>query len=210
MFEVVVCRDQIAIPYHHLKFAKEDKDGNNNNNGLMTIDPQTLCDLITHRYNDRVQINIGLFVDLYDIVKVTEIKSIPDVKVAYGTVLFRYIVFNPPVGSIWEGQIISSDEEGIRIMLSFFDEIFVPYPNLPDGSEFDDTLKVWTWTSQDSEDEEAITFSFENSKMVRFRVCEVRYNETNPNKLMSIIASMDSRTAGLGLKDWWVNPPEEE
>ena len=201
MFEVVVCRDQIAVPYHHLVY---------DDNNRMTIKPQTLCDLITHRYNDHVEINIGLFIDLYDIVKVSEIKSIPDVKVAYATVLFRYIVFNPPVGSIWEGQIIKSSEEGITIMLSFFRDILVPYPNLPDGSEFDDTLKVWTWTSHDTDDEEAITFSFENGKMVRFRVCEVRYQETNQNQLMSIVASMDSRTAGLGLKEWWINPPEDE
>ncbi|OHT00195.1 RNA polymerase Rpb7, N-terminal domain containing protein [Tritrichomonas foetus] len=201
MFEVVVCREQVPVPYHHMKIG---------DNGRMIIEPQTLCDLITHRYNDRIQLKIGLFIDLYDIVKVTEVKSIPNVKVAYATCLFRYIVFNPPVGSIWEGFISGSTEEGIHIALTFFKDIWVPHPNLPDGSEFDDTSDVWTWTSKDDESGEDIPFTFEQGEPVRFRVCEVKFQENNENQLMLVIGSMDSRTAGLGLKSWWINPVEEE
>ena len=201
MFEVVVCKDQLAIPYHHMKFGPD---------GRMTVDPQTLCDLITNRYNDRIQIRVGLLIDLYDIVKVTDVKSIPNAKCAYATCVFRYIVYNPPIGSIWEGLISGSTEDGISISMSFFKDIWIPYPNLPDGSEFNNTAKVWTWVSQDEESGEVIPFTFEQGEVVRFRVCEVRFQENNENQLMLVIGSMDSRTAGLGLKSWWVNPPEDE
>jgi hypothetical protein len=60
MFEVVVCRDQLPFPYHRLKLGDD---------GLMKINPQILTDIITHRLNDRVQLNVGLLVELYDIVR---------------------------------------------------------------------------------------------------------------------------------------------
>ena len=79
MFEVVLCKEQLPLPYHHMTY---------DSNGRMTVKPQVLCDIITHQYNDRVKPNIGLFIDLYDIVKATECKSIPDINVAYVTVFF--------------------------------------------------------------------------------------------------------------------------
>lgn len=200
MFEVVVCKDQLAVPYHHMKF---------DSHGRMTVEPQVLCDLLTHKYNDRIQLKIGLFIDLYDIVKVSEVKSIPDVKVSYATIVFRYIVFNPPVGSIWEGQITTSNEEGILVALSFFKDILIPYPNLPEGSEFNNAINLWTWTGPDADENEVVTIFFQTGKVVRFRVCEVRFQENNPDQLMFVIGSMDSRTAGLGLKEWWVDVTED-
>lgn len=192
MFEVVLCKEQLPLPYHHMTY---------DSNGRMTVKPQVLCDIITHQYNDRVKPNIGLFIDLYDIVKATECKSIPDINVAYVTVFFRYIVFNPPIGSVWEGSISNSNEEGIEISFSFFKDIFVPFQNLPDGSEFDSEQELWVWYSQD---DEQTPFLFEQGECVRFRVCEVKYNQQN-QPLMKVIGSMDSKTSGLGPKSWWIN-----
>jgi DNA-directed RNA polymerase III subunit RPC8 len=194
MFEVVFCRDQLPLPYHHLKLGRD---------GLMTVEPRVLCDVITHRFNDRVQPNIGLLVDLYDIVRAYECKSLPDTPVAYVTVAFRYIVFNPPVGSVWEGLIAHSSPRGISISMSFFKDIFVPFVNLPDGSEFDDAQEVWTCTTADDDGGEPIALVFAQGETVRFRVCEVKYQLEKADEIMLVIGSMDSRTSGLGIKGWW-------
>ena len=170
MFEVVLCKEQLPLPYHHMNFDE---------NGRMNVNPQILCDIITHRYNDRIQPNIGLLIELYDIVKAYECKSIPDIPVAYVTVIFRYVVFNPPIGSVWEGLISKSTEEGISISLSFFKDIFVPYQNLPEGSEFDNSQEIWTWSSLDEESGESIPFTFDQGDTVRFRVCDVKYTQGN-------------------------------
>jgi DNA-directed RNA polymerase subunit E'/Rpb7 len=200
MFEVVLCRDQLPLPYHRLKFGDD---------GLMTIDPQILGDVITHRFNDRVQLNVGLLVELYDIVRAYECKSLPDISVAYVTVVFRYIVFNPPPGSCWQGIIASCTNTGIWVTLTFFKDIFIPAINLPDGSEFDDAQEVWKWSSADDQGGEPISFVFARTEIVRFRVCEVKFQPENENQLMLIIASMDSRTSGLGPISWWATPEDE-
>jgi DNA-directed RNA polymerase III subunit RPC8 len=177
-------------------------------NGLMTVDPQVLADIIAHRFNDRIQPNVGLLVELYDIVRACECKSLPDISVAYVNVVFRYVVFNPPVGSVWEGKIASSNPEGISVCLSFFRDIFVPVANLPDQAEFDDAEGAFTWTSADEDGGDPIPFVFAQGEPVRFRVCEVKYQGAGKLPLMIVIGSMDSRTAGLGPKIWWVTIPE--
>lgn len=199
MFEVVVCKDQLPVPYHHLKFGKD---------GLMTIKPTLLADIITFRFNDRVQPKVGLMMELYDIVKAYDCKSYPDVNVAYVTAVFRYIVFNPPIGSIWEGIISQSNANGISIALSFFKDIFIPESNLPDGSVFDEKEGVWAWSAGGDPDIDT-PFVFAQGETVRFRVCEVRYPETG-NILMKVIGSMDDRTSGLGLKSWWADADDDE
>ena len=200
MFEVVVCREKIPVPYHHMEMGK---------NEMMKVHPQVLCDLITFRYNDKVQPHVGLLLELFDIVRAYECKSYPDVPTAYVTAVFRYIVFNPPIGSVWEGSIAKSTPKGIQIILSFFSDVFVPAVNLPDGSEFDESQEMWVWNSPEEEGMEPIQFAFAVGETVRFRVCEVKYPDTG-DVLMIVIASMDSRTAGLGLKSWWMNADDDQ
>jgi DNA-directed RNA polymerase III subunit RPC8 len=199
MFEVVLCRDQLPVPYHRLKFGDD---------GLMTIDPQILGDVITHRFNDRVQLNVGLLVELYDIVRAYECKSLPDITVAYVTVVFRYVVFNPPPGSIWRGIIATCTSSGIWVALTFFKDTFVPAVNLPDGSEFDDAQEVWTWSSADDQGGDPVSFVFARDESVRFRICEVKFQPEKGDQLMLIVASMDSRTSGLGPINWWTMSEE--
>lgn len=48
---------------------------------------------------------------------------------------FRMIVFRPFKGEVMLGKIRSSTVNGINIRTEFFDEIFVPYSELPAGAE---------------------------------------------------------------------------
>lgn len=51
------------------------------------------------------------------------------------SVEFRMIVFRPFKGEVMLGKIRSSTVNGINIRTEFFDEIFVPYSELPAGAE---------------------------------------------------------------------------
>lgn len=52
-----------------------------------------------------------------------------------GTVEFRMIVFRPFKGEVLLGKIRSSTVNGINVRTEFFDEIFIPYSELPQGAE---------------------------------------------------------------------------
>lgn len=199
MFEVVLCQENLPIPYHHFTL-KED--------GELTIDPVVLGNIIAQRFNDKIQPDVGLMIDLYDIVHVYECRSVPDTPMAYARTVFRMVVFNPPIGSVWVGDISSCNEDGIQITLSFFGDIWIPYLNLPLGSEYSDELSLWIWKSPDDDDESEQLY-FDHGDSVRFRVCEVKYNKKKEDgPLMMIVGSMNS--AGLGPIRWWVNPEENE
>ena len=188
-FEVIVCEDKLPLPYHHLKLDKRTKE--------MKVDPQVICDLITFKYNDRILPNYGLLIDLFDIVGAYDCKSIPDCPVAYVRTVFRYIVFNPPIGSIWRASIASSNSDGIALQMSFFRNIWIPWENLPEGTEF--MNGKWCWFDQSDPDN---PYEFSDNQDVRFRVCEVKYS-TNDKQghIMTIIGSM--ATNGLGPTAWW-------
>jgi DNA-directed RNA polymerase III subunit RPC8 len=48
---------------------------------------------------------------------------------------FRLIVFRPFKHEVMLGRISSATEHGIRVRTQFFDQIFIPSSNLPEGSE---------------------------------------------------------------------------
>lgn len=55
---------------------------------------------------------------------------------AYMTIVeFRMIVFRPFKGEVMLGRIRSSTPSGIHLRTDFFDDIFVPYEELPQGAE---------------------------------------------------------------------------
>jgi DNA-directed RNA polymerase III subunit RPC8 len=202
-FEIIVCEDKIPLPYHHMKIDKNTKE--------MCVDPQVLCDIITHRYNDRVLPNYGLLIDLYDIVKAYDCKSIPDVPVAYARTVFRYIVFNPPIGSVWRACIDELNSDGMYLRMSFFHNIWIPWANLPEGTEFKDN--AWVWSDSTDEDNQ---YAYLAGEDVRFKVCEVKYNtNAKDGRIMTIVGSM--ATNGLGPVGWWEindeegdeNPPQD-
>lgn len=78
---------------------------------------------------------IGLCISLYDILWTSE------GLIGHGTgfvnvnVEFRMIVFRPFKGEVMLGKIRSSTVNGINVGTEFFDEIFIPYSELPQGAE---------------------------------------------------------------------------
>ncbi|KAL6414650.1 DNA-directed rna polymerase III 25 kD polypeptide [Ilyonectria robusta] len=48
---------------------------------------------------------------------------------------FRMVVFRPFKGEVMLGRIRSSTPAGINLRTDFFDDIFVPFEELPEGAE---------------------------------------------------------------------------
>ena len=48
---------------------------------------------------------------------------------------FRLVVFRPFKGEVMLARIRSSTPAGINLRTEFFDDIFVPYEELPEGAE---------------------------------------------------------------------------
>lgn len=196
MFEVILVEDKLPLPYHHMKMDPSTQE--------ITVDPQVLCDIITHKYNDTVLPNYGLLIDIFDIVKAYECKSLPDIPVAYVRCVFRYIVFNPPIGSVWTAKISGTNEDGISLQMSFFNDIWIPWANLPENTEYEAKTNTWRFipNPDDDEDAEEAEYYFSEGSIVKFRVCEVKYNpDEKAGQLMVIIGSMS--TNGLGPIAWW-------
>ena len=81
--------------------------------------------------------------------------------------------------------------------MSFFNSIWIPWANLPEGSEFKNGS--WCWCDPQDEDN---PFIYSIGDEVRFRVCEVKYNTNDKTgHLMTIVGSM--ATNGLGPIGWW-------
>lgn len=51
------------------------------------------------------------------------------------TAEFRMVVFRPFKGEVMIGRIRSSTPAGINLRTDFFDDIFVPFEELPEGAE---------------------------------------------------------------------------
>ncbi|PGH00392.1 DNA-directed RNA polymerase [Blastomyces parvus] len=167
-------------------------------------------DNINEKYANKVIQNVGLCISFYDLLESS------DGLIGHGTglvnvnVKFRLIVFRPFKGEIILGKITSGTENGIKISLEFFNDIFIPPSLLLDGARFDFADQVWIWDNG-----EGAVFYFDIGETVRFRVEAEEWHDQIPDAPddqesgavmerkppYSIIGSM--QIAGLGLVAWW-------
>lgn len=65
----------------------------------------------------------------------TSFRLLSDLAADTHAVEFRMVVFRPFKGEVMLGKIRSSTPAGINLRTDFFDDIFVPYEELPQGAE---------------------------------------------------------------------------
>ncbi|PPQ95562.1 hypothetical protein CVT26_008590 [Gymnopilus dilepis] len=100
---------------------------------------------INKKYANRVLHDVGLCICVFDITQAGE------GKVRYGDgflwykVVFRLVVFRPFTSEVIIAKVKSSDEDGIRLTLGFFDDIFIPVTYLPQPSAFDPNERAHFW-----------------------------------------------------------------
>ncbi|PWY99433.1 hypothetical protein BCV70DRAFT_201001 [Testicularia cyperi] len=105
----------------------------------------SISDQINRKYANKILVDVGLCISLFDITSCSEGKVRFGDGCLYHHVVFRIIVFRPFTQEVLVGKIKSSDESGIRVTLGFFDDIYVPAHLIPRPSAFDHQERAWFW-----------------------------------------------------------------
>ncbi|KAL4072838.1 RNA polymerase III subunit Rpc25-domain-containing protein [Scleroderma yunnanense] len=106
---------------------------------------QALINEINKKYANRVLHDVGLCICAFDLAEAGE------GKVRYGDgclwykVKFRMVVFRPFASEVILAKVKSSDEDGIRLSVGFFDDVYVPLAYLPQPSAFDPNERAHFW-----------------------------------------------------------------
>ncbi|KAK4780279.1 hypothetical protein SAY87_016385 [Trapa incisa] len=167
---------------------------------------------------DKVVPKLGLCVSVYEIKNITGGFIFPGDGAPTYTVKCRLVIFRPFVGEIIDAKLKDYDENGLRLSLGFFDDIYVPSILLPSPSNFkpdpeNKNRRRWVWEYGDANDGEQTSgdrFPIEEiGETIRFRVQSINYpsipleqpNNSKPFAPMVITGSLDND--GLGPISWW-------
>jgi DNA-directed RNA polymerase III subunit RPC8 len=133
-------------------------------------------DNINSKYANKVVQKIGLCICLWDILWTSEGLIGQGDGMVNINVEFRVVVFRPYKGEVIAARIMDQSPEGINLATDFFDDIFIPWTELPEGSEFEPSDNLWIW----KEDDQAMYF--DDNEMVRFRVISEEWHDQAPSK----------------------------
>jgi len=171
---------------------------------------------------NKVVLNVGLCIALYDIVKLQDSFIFPGDGASHTRVTFRYIVFRPFIEEILLGKIRTCSQEGVHVSLGFFDDIVIPPTALQHPSRFDETEQAWVW-EYDTGDGGKHDLFMDAGETIRFRVTAETFNETCPTQPNTKPLGLNAESAdgaenkvpycltgsinepGLGLLTWWDN-----
>ncbi|KAL8880702.1 MAG: hypothetical protein Q9198_001938 [Flavoplaca austrocitrina] len=135
---------------------------------------ESIEDNLNAKYANKVVQKIGLCICVYDIL------SASDGLIGHGTgivnvnVECRLVVFRPFKGEIVAGRISSASDDGMRIALDFFDDIFVPSNLLFPDSTFNEQEQCWVWSNEGQE------YFYDKTDWVRFRVEQEHWTDLSP------------------------------
>ncbi|CAL1702362.1 unnamed protein product [Somion occarium] len=129
MFVLSIIKDTVAVHPQHFALPPE----------------QAITNELNKKYANRVLHDVGLCICVFDISEAGE------GKIRYGDgflwykVVFRLVVFRPFASEVILAKVKSSDEDGIRLSMGFFDDIYVPLMWLPEPSAFDPNERAYFW-----------------------------------------------------------------
>ncbi|KAK3897863.1 RNA polymerase III subunit Rpc25-domain-containing protein [Staphylotrichum tortipilum] len=133
-------------------------------------------DNINTKYANKVVQKIGLCVCLWDILWTSEGLIGQGDGMVNVNIEFRVVVFRPFKGEVIAARIADQSSEGIHLATDFFDNIFIPWTELPEGSEFEPSDSLWVWKDEDQ------VMYFDNNEMVRFKVLSEEWHDQTPSK----------------------------
>eukprot|EP00127_Corallochytrium_limacisporum_P004880 Clim_evm24s191 gene=Clim_evmTU24s191 len=131
-------------------------------------------DEINRRYANKVVLDLGLCICLWDIVSRGDIKVNPDSGTYFSTVEFNYVVFRPFIGEVMTGKIRNMSHHGIRVSLRFFDDVWIPTKHLQDPSTFSKEEQLWIWQWENH------SLYMDMEEVIRFRVTGVSFHDIHP------------------------------
>ncbi|CAB4067038.1 RPC8 [Lepeophtheirus salmonis] len=107
--------------------------------------PDALREEINRKVSNKVVLNVGLAVCLFDILEIGDSFVFPGDGASHTHVQFRLLVFRPFMEEIINGKIKSCSKDGVQISLGFFEDIWVPPESLQNPYRFDEADQVWVW-----------------------------------------------------------------
>lgn len=111
---------------------------------------------IEAKFPNRVLMDAGLVVCRYgDALEVGDGVLVAGDGAAHHEVVFRLVVFRPFVEEVLVGTVAESTEEGIRVSLGFFEDVFIPGSRMQRPSYFDKESGLWIWTPKYGDDQDA-------------------------------------------------------
>ncbi|KII86057.1 hypothetical protein PLICRDRAFT_165713 [Plicaturopsis crispa FD-325 SS-3] len=191
---------------------------------------QALISALNKKYANRVLHDVGLCVCVFDLSEAGE------GKVRYGDgflwykVVFRLVVFRPFASEVILAKVKSSDEDGIRLTISFFDDMYIPKAYLPQPSAFDPSERAHFWLAEPPETPTPLLDTPTSARMyidagelVRVRVEADEFVDDEPGPPDARVTEVRTKRApysvvcsiaeqGLGPVAWWkaAEPVEEE
>ncbi|PKA49941.1 hypothetical protein AXF42_Ash019257 [Apostasia shenzhenica] len=151
---------------------------------------------------DKVIPNLGLCISIYDIHAINGGFIIPGEGSPTYEVIFRLIMFRPFVGEILSGNILESTNDGLRLSLGFFHDIYVPVSQLPQPCKRrDDGIWLWDYNSYE--------FTMDLNEEVLFEVLSINYppvpvkQDANSKQFAPMVVVGRMQGDGLGVISWW-------
>ena len=138
-------------------------------------------DEVNRKLCNRVVIDVGLCICLYDILEIGKSFILPGDGAAHTKVHFRLLVFRPDREEVLTGKIKSCSKDGVHVSLEFFDDILIPADSLQHPSRFDETESVWVW-EYPLEDGNSHDMFMDPGENVRFRIVSESFVDTGPSK----------------------------
>jgi DNA-directed RNA polymerase III subunit RPC8 len=105
--------------------------------------PEAVKDALNRTMANTVVHKIGLFVAVFDLLRIDESFILAGDGCSHTSVTFRAVVFRPFVEEVVVGRIKScSKTEGVAVSLGFFDDIVIPPEALQHPYRFDENEQV--------------------------------------------------------------------
>ncbi|CAN8007996.1 unnamed protein product, partial [Ixodes pacificus] len=146
---------------------------------LFRLNPNdAIVEQLNRRLANKVVINVGLCIALFDVTKIEDSKILPGDGSFHTTVEFRYVVFRPFMDEVLVGKIRSCSQEGVYVSMGFFDDILIPPDALQHPSRFDEAEQLWVW-EYESDDKKHDMF-MDLGEQIRFRVVAETFVDTSP------------------------------
>ncbi|KAF7108274.1 hypothetical protein CFC21_108772 [Triticum aestivum] len=159
---------------------------------------------------DKVVVNLGLCVSVYDILAVEGGFIFPGEGCSTYKVSFRLLMFRPFIGEVLVGKISGYDEKGLQVSLDFFTDICIPGHLMQFGTVRGEDGR-WALKTEDGDE-----LHLDIDDEIRFLASSIKYppipveqkEDDKPFAPMQINGSI--KGDGLGLLAWWVAEEGEE
>jgi DNA-directed RNA polymerase III subunit RPC8 len=150
---------------------------------------EAIANELNKKLANKVVINVGLCICLYDITKIGDSHIIPGDGSAHLKVTFRYVVFRPFKEETIEGKVKLCDSEGIHglfllcfsenhryvicifftVSLTFFDDIVIPPMHMQCPSKFNEVQSTWIWMYKVDQESDPVEMVVEKGAIFQFQ-----------------------------------------